>query len=411
MEAKKSIKSIVHTLWRDEPLGTPVRESQFNIHLTGLNGPVSQILQRPTGRCMFAGPVYSLPPLMAPFGIYAGYLDSVCDDLIFAAILYGEATPNTIEGEILVYQLVSVGDMMKLQELTSSEIEAMFTFNRRALHRCVFWARLREGTMDEESYVTQRYAHKEFKQILRLFQRHRRKKLRQMTKARNFHNFFELNLVPLKNDGVFLSLTDRMDCENENSISVGEIPCLQEARPIDLSVVAVRVYRNEILFAFITLPKNLGLLRFLEKFASFDVKGSVGVYDSVLGVCVGTAERKNDKIYRVHQTSKWKTNLEVEIIDEEEIILRHKFKGVCVLEQKLLFCHITSDGVAFPKGVLPPTMKLHQTPKDIEIEETVGCLRKRKVTKTVSFVNLCVLDEERPTITELHVETGEKISL
>ena len=27
------------------------------------------------------------------------------------------------------------------------------------------------------------------------------------------------------------------------------------------------------------------------------------------------------------------------------------------------------------------------------------------------FVNLCVLDEERPTITELHVETGEKISL
>ena len=44
-----------------------------------------------------------------------------------------------------MYQLVSVGDMMKLQELTSSEIEAMFTFNRRALHRCVFWARLREG--------------------------------------------------------------------------------------------------------------------------------------------------------------------------------------------------------------------------------------------------------------------------
>jgi len=333
---------------------TPVRQASFNIHLVGLNGPVSQCLDRATGRCMFAGPVYCLPPLIAPFAVYAGYFDSVCEDVIFIAFLYGDASRTTIEGEILVFHIVSDKKSIYLQELTCTEIEAMLTFNRRALHKCVFWGKIRDGSWHEDAETTNIYTTKEFSVLIDLFRKHRKSRMKSLMKfSWSFSRIFAINL---RNDGVFLDILDddtNLGWDYDDELDNFSIKKDHKVVPSDLSISAMRVYGNEIFCAFITLPNNLGLNRFLEKFCTFDPRKRIGVYDHVIGVCNATAEKMNSHIYRVPLHSKWNTTIEIEIINSEEIIMRHMFKGKFVLERNLKFCSISNKGIQLYDSVLP----------------------------------------------------------
>lgn len=137
---------------------------QFVLHLRDCQGPIGRLLNISTGLCTFNGPVYMFPVPKATFSIYTGFLDSICEDIIFVAFIYNDRTPNTIEGmlnfwnfifcflleclgEIRLYNVLSQNDEITFEPMNTNQLQMTMTFNRRALFRCVFWSKLREGIM------------------------------------------------------------------------------------------------------------------------------------------------------------------------------------------------------------------------------------------------------------------------
>jgi len=321
---------------------TAVPPASFNIHLTGVYGPIGEMMQVPTGSCMFAGPVYILPTLNSPFAVYIGCIDSVVEDILFIAILYQDSTPTNIEGEVRLFQVMSQEDNINFKTLSSSEIETTFTFNRRALHRCVFWEKLREGSWAEKESLTAKYARMEYEKLKEYWRDHRRRKRASLQWFKS--SWKQFWGVPVRYDGLFLDIYNPIDKRADNFM------------PIDLSVTCVRICGSEISVAFVTLPVNTSLIRFLEKFAMFDWNKKPSVFDSVLGMATGTAEKRSDRVYRVRLKdkfhSKWKTTLEMEVVKKDFIKLHHCVKGVRVLGREMKFCQLNNDGIAFPEGTL-----------------------------------------------------------